>query len=80
MSENENQRWLYNQRCPKCGEPMEHGYIAGHWFRLRWTKEPNTATIFAGKPLRKKINWWSAPVVEGVRCEKCKVGMFIYDR
>ncbi len=80
MSYEQNQTWLAEQKCPKCGEPMEHGYITGHWFRLRWNTRPDTKTIFAGTPLRKKFVWMSAPSVEAVRCDKCKVGMFIYDK
>ena len=80
MSDQTTDSWLEHQRCPKCGGVLEHGYIAGHWFRLRWTKKPKTKTIFAGTPLRKKLDWWNSPVVEGARCNKCKVGIFIYDR
>jgi len=58
---------------------MSHGYIAGHWIRLRWTKTEKTKTIFAGKVLRKKIDWWNSPTLEAVRCEDCRIGVFRYD-
>jgi predicted RNA-binding Zn-ribbon protein involved in translation (DUF1610 family) len=70
---------LKEYRCPKCGGPMAHGYIAGKAARLRWTEKEKTKTIFAGKTLRKKFDWWNAPTVEAVRCETCKVGIFRYD-
>ena len=65
--------------CPGCGKLMSHGYIAGHWIRLRWTDKEKTLTIFAGKPLRKRITWLTAPTVEAMRCETCKIGVFRYD-
>ncbi|MHC4453210.1 MAG: PF20097 family protein [Planctomycetota bacterium] len=65
--------------CPKCDKKMSHGYIAGHWIRLRWVDKPNTKTIFSGNVLRKNINWWTAPNLEAVRCEDCKIGVFRYD-
>ncbi len=70
---------LKEQKCPSCGKPMDHGYIAGHWIRLRWVKEAKTKTIFTGEPLSRKVDFWNAPVVEAVRCEDCKTGIFIYD-
>jgi hypothetical protein len=70
---------IFNQACPKCGGAMERGYITGQATRLRWCEKPNTKTIFAGKPLRKKRTFWSAPTIEAVRCKRCKIGMFTYD-
>ncbi|MBN1593474.1 MAG: hypothetical protein JW941_09565 [Candidatus Coatesbacteria bacterium] len=67
---------LQAMNCPKCGKPMSHGHIAGHWFRLRWTEKEKTQTIFAGTKMRKKIDWWQAPTLEAVRCEDCKIGVF----
>jgi hypothetical protein len=75
----ENNRSIEELKCPRCGGMLTHGYIAGHWFRLRWVDKPHTKTIFAGKPLRKKLDWWSAPMVEAARCDRCKVGIFVYD-
>ena len=66
--------------CPKCARKMAHGFIAGHWFNLRWVKRNNTKTIFAGTKLRKKFDSiWSAPNIEAVRCPDCKIGVFRYD-
>lgn len=70
---------LKQMRCPKCGNPMSYGYITGQGMGLRWTIKEKTKTIFAGKKLRKKIDWWNAPTVEAVRCEACKIGVFRYD-
>ena len=70
---------LQKIRCPRCNKKMSHGYIAGHWFRLRWTKTEKTKTTFAGKALRKKIDLWNSPTLEAVRCEDCKIGIFRYD-
>jgi len=47
---------LKKMKCPNCGNLMGHGYIAGHWIRLRWTEKERTRTIFAGNKLRKKID------------------------
>ena len=58
---------------------MSHGYIAGHWIRLRWTEKERTQTIFAGTKLRKKICGWGAPGVEAMRCQVCRIGVFRYD-
>ena len=69
---------LKAMKCPKCGNPMSHGYIAGHWVRLRWTEKEKTLTIFAGKPLRKEIDLLHSPTLEAVRCETCKIGVFRY--
>ncbi len=66
-------------KCPSCCGSMTHGYIAGHWIRLRWTKMEKTYTIFAGDNMRRKITWSSAPTIEAVRCEECKIGIFRYD-
>ena len=67
---------LEEMKCPKCGKEMSHGYIAGHWFRLRWTEKEKTKTIFASKPIRKKRDLWNTPTLEAVRCETCKIGVF----
>lgn len=66
-------------KCPICGNPMSHGYISGHWIRLRWTEKEKTCTIFAGTKMRKKIDFWAAPTLEAVRCKDCKIGVFRYD-
>ncbi len=58
---------------------MSHGYIAGKAVPLRWTEQEKTYTIFAGSKLRKKLSWFSAPNVEAMRCETCKIGVFRYD-
>jgi hypothetical protein len=58
---------------------MEHGYIAGHWFRLRWVERPNTKTVFAGSPLRRGMDLWNSPSLEALRCRRCKVGLFRFD-
>ncbi len=70
---------LCEMTCPTCDKKMSHGYIEGHWIRLRWVDKSNTKTIFAGNVLRKKINWLTAPDLEAVRCEDCKIGVFRYD-
>lgn len=70
---------LLQMTCPVCGKSMSHGYIAGHWVRLRWTLKEKTQTVFAGEKLRKAIYWWGAPNVEAMRCEECKIGVFRYD-
>lgn len=69
---------LRQYKCPKCGGPMSHGYITGQATRLRWTEKEKTKTIFVGKVLRKRIDWWNAPTVEAVRYENCKIGIFRY--
>ncbi len=58
---------------------MSHGYITGHWFRLRWNTNDKTKTVFAGTPLRKNIDWRNSPSIEALRCESCKLGIFRYD-
>jgi len=71
---------LKSLTCPKCGQTMNYGFIAGHWFKLRWVETNNTKTIFAGIKLRKKLDsLWSAPTIEAVRCQRCKIGIFRYD-
>ena len=75
----ENNFKVEDQKCPYCGGSLEHGYIAGHWFRLRWVKKDKTKTVFAGKPLSKKIDLWNSPVLEAARCDDCKIGIFLYD-
>jgi hypothetical protein len=67
-------------QCPRCGGPLAHGYIAGHWTRLRWCERATTKTIFAGKPLRRERDLWNAPTVEAGRCERCRIGVFVYDQ
>jgi len=69
---------LQQFRCPRCGGPMSHGYIAGHWIRLRWTTREKTRTILAGSPLRSRRDWINAPTLEAVRCEQCRLGVFRY--
>ena len=71
---------LCEMTCPKCDKKMSHGYIAGHWIRLRWVDKPNTKTIFAGKAFSgKRLIGVTAPNLEAVRCEDCKIGVFRYD-
>lgn len=64
--------------CPRCGRPMEHGYLAGHWFPIRWTTNPKSITIFEGKPLQR-MNFWCAPSLEAARCPVCKLGVFTFE-
>ena len=59
---------LKRLHCPRCGGVMAHGYIAGHWIRLRWTLHANTKTVFAGTLLRLERDWLNAPTLEAVRC------------
>ena len=66
-------------KCPKCRCDMEFGFIAGHWFRLRWCIKEKTKTIFTGSPLRKKRDLWNTPTLIASRCVKCKIGVFTYD-
>jgi len=66
--------------CPTCGGKMESGYIAGHWTRLRWTEKAKTKTIFAGQPLKKKVDLWNSPTLEALRCTGCGIGVFCFDR
>ncbi|HPE69936.1 MAG TPA: PF20097 family protein [Thermotogota bacterium] len=71
---------LQQMKCPRCGGLMDHGYIAGHWFKLRWVQTNHTKTVFAGSSLRKKLDSaWSSPTIEAVRCDKCKIGIFRFD-
>ena len=70
---------LSSLACPGCGKRMSHGYIAGKAAPLRWTQHDKTYTTFAGFKLRKKTSWFSAPNVEAMRCENCKIGVFRYD-
>jgi len=66
-------------KCPRCGCVMCHGYVVGRLGRLRWAEREKTYTVFAGQPLRRTFSWWSAPTVEAMRCEVCKMGVFRYD-
>lgn len=70
---------LKQMECPSCGKLMTHGFVAGHWTRLRWVSNDKSKTIFAGSPLRKKVDWLNAPTLEAVRCQQCKIGVFRYD-
>ena len=71
---------LKQMACPNCGKPMDFGFIAGHWFKLRWVESNRAKTIFAGNKLRRKFDSiWCAPTVEAVRCQRCKIGVFRYD-
>lgn len=80
MGHNVSADELKQMPCPKCGQVMDHGFIAGHWVALRWVKTNRTKTIFAGTRLKKKLDSiWCAPTVEAVRCEHCKMGVFTYD-
>ena len=74
-----NSQDLKELSCPKCNKKMSHGYIAGHWVKLRWTKTEKTKTIFAGQKLRKTLDFLNSPTLEAVRCEDCKIGVFRYD-
>ena len=65
-------------KCPQCGGELEPGYIVGHWTRLRWCDRPDTKTIFAGEPLRRKRDIWNAPTLTAARCTRCNVGVFEY--
>ncbi len=59
---------------------MNYGFIAGHWFKLRWVETNRTKTIFAGTKLRSKFDSiLYAPTVEAVRCLQCRIGVFKYD-
>ena len=48
-------------KCPKCGKNMSPGYIAGKGM-LWWSQKEKTKTLFRAKWLRKKIDWWNAPI------------------
>ena len=79
MAETVESEELRQMVCPRCGGPVEAGYVAGHWFNMRWVRDEKTKTVFAGRPLRKKIDWWNAPSLEAIRCHTCKMGIFRFD-
>jgi hypothetical protein len=71
---------LEEMACPRCGRPMDHGYVAGHWFNLRWVETKRTKTMFSGEKLRQRFDSiFYAPNVEAARCGYCKLGVFRYD-
>lgn len=70
---------LANRNCPDCGKPMEHGYINGHWFQFRWTKDPNTVWATSGEPM-SKMDVLHRPLLEAMRCTECQIGIFAYDK
>jgi hypothetical protein len=44
-----NSEELRQMRCPRCGDAMSHGYIAGKSVTLRWTADEETYTSLAGE-------------------------------
>jgi len=65
-------------KCPNCGKEMQHGYIAGKGM-LWWTEKERPKTLFSMKKLKKTSNLWSAPTIESMKCDECKIGVFRFD-
>jgi len=73
--------------CPRCGGPLDHGYLLGKHNRIRWSKSDKGMTIFHGVPLTrlskgfwKTRRWWLyAPSIPAVKCRRCRLVTFAYD-
>ena len=73
--------------CPRCGGPLDHGYLLGKHNRIRWSESNKGMTIFHGVPLIrlgkgfwKSGRWWLyAPSIPAVKCRRCKLVTFAYD-
>lgn len=67
-----------NNKCPKCGKEMEHGYIHGNKVDLKWSKNEKEYTVFAGEQIGKKAGLLNGPSLEAWICNSCRIGIFNY--
>jgi hypothetical protein len=66
--------------CPRCGEPMERGFLNAGKGPFRWAQQPDQyLTIFGGEHLARQHWIWGRQVIPGARCAKCRYGVFAYD-
>ena len=66
------------RRCTDCGEPMEHGYLAGasrpFFGGLRWFQEERFHfTYFGGEELVPSALLDANTYMEGFRCRRCNL-------
>jgi hypothetical protein len=52
---------IEEQKCPHCSGTLEHGFIAGHWFRLRWVKKAKKKNSICRKTSKKKDRFMECP-------------------
>ena len=63
--------------CPKCGNPMEPGWLTSPRTSLIWSsRSPGP-----GVPTEKltPMPWWKPVYVHSLRCRKCKILIMEYD-
>ena len=64
-------------KCPKCGEEMEKGYI--HAARgLTWDTEPHKWSVLGLERLLGSTFVATIPIAEAYRCTKCRLVIFNY--
>ena len=69
-------------QCPKCGQEMEHGFIAAdQWFvnvftRLEWYGHKPRVMAYSGDPLSR---FGHPAAVPADRCRTCRKVVFEYE-
>jgi hypothetical protein len=66
--------------CPRCGKPMERGFIDAGKGPMRWAVRLQSKMLYGerlGGPKRSK--WDPRYVRSAARCAPCRVGRFAYD-
>ena len=61
--------------CPKCGTPMEHGYmlVRTGGYSIRWSSEPDNFLGTMGVPIVGGDFWSGKLSMQGFRCRSCRV-------
>lgn len=66
--------------CPRCGKPMERGYIDAGKGPMRWAVRLQHKTLYGERLAGPKRSRWDPRYVRSAaRCAACRVGRFAYD-
>lgn len=66
--------------CPRCGKPMERGYIDAGKGPMRWAVRLQNKTLYGERLAGPERSRWDPHYVRSAaRCAACRVGRFAYD-
>jgi hypothetical protein len=64
------------EKCPSCGEQMEHGYIIST-DKLYWCDHVPLAMCRCGEHLDDSVFGFGCASLEGHRCKKCQIIRYV---
>lgn len=62
--------------CPRCGSPLDSGFVNAGKGPLRWDAGEPSKTILGGDLLLEQAMVWGRQRTPGLRCRKCHLVLF----